>query len=199
MWEARDQQRQYVSSKVMCWVALDRAVELSTLLGEDADPDRWSAVRDEIRGTVLERGWNEHVGAFTGAFDSDRLDASVLFLPLVGFLPADDDRMRATIDAVEQHLVRDGLVYRWDGDTNGFVLCTYWLVECLALAGAVDRARTLFDQLNARANDLGLFAEQIDLDTGEQAGNFPQAFSHVGLINAAYRLTNLIDDRPKGT
>ena len=199
MWEARDEQRQYLTSKVMCWVALDRAVELTALLGDDADPDRWAAVRDEIRETVLDKGWNDEVSAFTGAFDSDQLDASVLLLPLVGFLAADDARMRSTIKAVEQRLVRNGLVYRWDGDTNGFVLCTYWLVECLALAGEVDRARELFDQLTARANDLGLFAEQIDPDTGEQTGNFPQAFSHVGLINAAYRLANLTDDRTPGT
>jgi GH15 family glucan-1,4-alpha-glucosidase len=199
MWEARDEQRQYLTSKVMCWVALDRAVELAPLLGDEADPAHWSSVRDEIRATVLERGWNADVGAFTGAFDSDRLDASVLLLPLVGFLSADDERMRATIEAVEQGLVRDGLVYRWHGDTNGFVLCSYWLVECLALAGEVDRAGQLFDQLTGRSTDLGLFAEQIDPDTGEQTGNFPQAFSHVGLINAAYRLDNLTDHQPKGT
>jgi GH15 family glucan-1,4-alpha-glucosidase len=191
MWEARDRHRHYLTSKVMCWVALDRAVELAPLLGEGADPERWGTVREEIHATVLDRGWNPDVGAFTGAFDSDRLDASVLLLPLVRFLPADDERMRATIAAVENGLLRDGLVYRWDGDTNGFVLCTYWLVECLALAGELDRAQELFDQVTARANDLGLFAEQIDPDAGEQTGNFPQAFSHVGLINAAYRLDQL--------
>jgi GH15 family glucan-1,4-alpha-glucosidase len=199
MWEARDEQRQYLTSKVMCWVALDRAIGLAPLLGDDADPDRWGSIRDEIRKTVLRKGWNDNIGAFTGAFDSDRLDASVLLLPLVGFIEADDDRMRATIEAVEQRLVREGLVYRWDGDTNGFVLCTYWLVECLALAGEVDRAQELFDQLTARANDLGLFGEQINPQTGEQTGNFPQAFSHVGLINAAYRLANLTDHEQKGT
>ncbi len=123
--------------------------------------------------------------------ESDRLDASVLLLPLVGFLPATDERMLATIHLIEQKLAREGLVYRWDGDTNGFVLCSYWLVECLALAGKVDRASSLFDQITSRANDLGLFAEQIDPDTGEHTGNFPQAFSHVGLINAAWRLARL--------
>jgi GH15 family glucan-1,4-alpha-glucosidase len=191
MWEARDDQRQYLTSKVMCWVALDRAVRLAPHLGEGSDAPRWGETRDDIRDTVLREGWNDIVGAFTGAFGSDRLDASVLLLPLVGFIPADDERMLSTIGAIERQLVRDGLVYRWDGDTNGFVLCTYWLVECLALAGEVDRASALFDQVTARANDLGLFSEQIDPNTGELLGNFPQAFSHVGLINAAWRLDGL--------
>lgn len=133
MWEARDRQRHYLSSKVMCWVALDRAVKLSGSIGDD-HLQRWAAERDQIRATVLEQGWNEDVGAFTGAFGSEQLDASVLVLPLVGFLPAHDERMAATIAAVERNLVRNGLVYRWEGDTNGFVLCTYWLVECLVLA-----------------------------------------------------------------
>jgi GH15 family glucan-1,4-alpha-glucosidase len=196
MWEARDEERQYLTSKVMCWVALDRALDLADLLGADDDQRaRWRAERDRIRETVLRDGWNDEVGAYTGGFGSDRLDASVLLLPLVGFLPADDERMAATIGAVEERLVRDGLVYRWDGDDNGFVLCTYWLVECLALTGQVERAEALFDQLTARANDLCLFAEQIDPATGEHTGNFPQAFSHVGLINAAWRLDTLEGDR----
>ncbi|MBW3573735.1 MAG: glycoside hydrolase family 15 protein [Actinobacteria bacterium] len=191
MWEARDDQRHYLTSKVMCWVALDRAARLAPHLGEGSDAHRWAETRDEIRDTVLREGWNDTVGAFTGALGSDQLDASVLLLPLVGFMPADDERMVSTIGAIERQLVRDGLVYRWEGDTNGFVLCTYWLVECLALAGRLGRAASLFDQVTARANDLGLFSEQIDSDTGELLGNFPQAFSHVGLINAAWRLDTL--------
>ncbi len=195
MWEARDRQRHYLSSKVMCWVALDRAVKLSGSIGGGEHVERWGAVRDEIRDAVLHRGWNEDVGAFTGAFGSDQLDASVLVLPLVGFLAADDERMAATIDAVERELVQNGLVYRWDGDTNGFVLCSFWLVECLLLAGKRDRAADLFAGLTSRASDLGLFAEQIDPDTGHHTGNFPQAFSHVGLINAAWRLDTGSTDR----
>lgn len=191
MWEARDRQRHYLTSKVMCWVALDRAVRLAALLGDAANAERWAAVRDEIHEAVLQRGWQPEVGAFTGAFGSDHLDASVLIMPLVGFLPADDARMRATIDVIERKLARRGLVYRWEGDTNGFVMCSYWLVECLALAGEVDRALALFDEISAYANDLGLLAEQVDPDAGEQTGNFPQAFSHVGLINAAWRLATI--------
>ncbi|MCI4065327.1 glycoside hydrolase family 15 protein [Micromonospora sp. R77] len=189
MWEARDAERHYLSSKVQCWTALDRAVRFGPRIGEPADVARWATARDEVRAAVLSRGWNERLGAYTGAFDSDELDASVLIMPLVGFLPADDPRMRATVDVVERELSRDGLLRRWDGDPAGFVICSFWLVGCLAEAGDLDRARRLFDQLAARVNDLGLYAEQIDQATGEQLGNFPQAFSHIGLINAAGRLT----------
>ncbi|MGN9892281.1 glycoside hydrolase family 15 protein [Micromonospora sp. L31] len=189
MWEARDAERHYVSSKVQCWTALDRAVRFGSRLGGPADVARWAAARDEVRAAVLTRGWNERLGAFTGAFDSDQLDASVLLMPLVGFLPADDPRMRSTMDVVERRLSRDGLLRRWDDDPAGFVICSFWLVGCLAMAGERDRAGRIFEQLAARVNDLGLYAEQIDQATGEHLGNFPQAFSHIGLINAAGHLT----------
>ena len=188
MWESRDKERHYVSSKVMCWVALDRATKLAPVLGEDADADRWAIARDEIRAAVLDRGWSERAGAFAGAFESDELDASVLLLPLVGFLPATDERMRATIDAVEEHLGSGALVRRWSADPSGFLICTYWLVECLALAGESDRAEKWFRLATGHANDVGLLSEEADPSTGELLGNFPQAFSHVGLINAAWRL-----------
>ncbi|MET8067110.1 glycoside hydrolase family 15 protein, partial [Micromonospora sp. NPDC005313] len=151
---------------------------------------RWAAARDEIRAAVLTHGWNEQAGAYTGAFGSADLDASVLVMPLVGFLPADDARMRATMDVLERRLSRDGLLRRWDGDPAGFVICSFWLAACLAEAGELDRARRLFERLAARTNDLGLYAEQIDQDTGEQVGNFPQAYSHIGLIIAAGRITD---------
>ncbi|WP_201749532.1 glycoside hydrolase family 15 protein [Micromonospora sicca] len=189
MWEARDAERHYVSSKVQCWTALDRAVRFGPRIGDAGDVARWAAARDEVREVVLTRGWNERLGAYTGAFDSDQLDASVLLMPLVGFLPADDPRMRSTIDVVERGLSRDGLLRRWNDDPAGFVICSFWLVGCLAQAGEVDGARRLFERLAARVNDLGIYAEQVDQTTGEQLGNFPQAFSHIGLINAAGRLT----------
>ncbi|MFF5171481.1 glycoside hydrolase family 15 protein [Micromonospora sp. NPDC000089] len=191
MWETRDAERHYLSSKVLCWTALDRAVALAPRLGERADPRRWAAIRDEIRATVLREGWNERIGAYTGAFGSAELDASALFLPVVGFLPATDPRMRSTIDVVERELGTDqGLVRRWGTDPAGFVLCSFWLVECLVLAGEPERARRLFDKVLGHANDVGLFAEQIDLATGAQLGNTPQALSHIGLINAAWRMTD---------
>ena len=188
MWEARDQRRHYVSSKVMCWVALDRAVDLAPHLGDRADPMRWVAARDEVRTAVLEQAWSAKVDAYAGAFGSDELDASVLLLPVVGFLPATDGRMRSTIEAVERELGKGGLVRRWPEDHSGFLICTYWLVECLALAGEHDRARGWFRRATEHANDLGLLSEEADPDNGELLGNFPQAFSHVGLINAAWRL-----------
>ncbi len=188
MWEARDRQRHYVSSKVLCWVALDRAIKLAPMLAAEGKVDSWATARDEVRAAVLDRAWSERSGAYAGAFASDELDASVLMLPLVGFLPASDPRMRATIDAVEQRLGSNGLVRRWADDPSGFLLATYWLVECLALAGESERAETWFATATSHANDLGLLAEVADLTTGELLGNYPQAFSHVGLINAAWRL-----------
>ncbi|WP_442930920.1 glycoside hydrolase family 15 protein [Micromonospora sp. NBC_00389] len=190
MWEIRGEQRHYTSSKVGCWVALDRAVRLAPRLGEGADPRRWAAARDEIHRTVLEQGWNERVEAFTGAFGSDELDASVLLMPLVNFLPATDGRMRATIEAIERELATDGVVRRSANEPAGFVWCSFWLVGCLVLAGDNQRATELFERTSTKANDLGIFAEQIDLVTGEHLGNTPQALSHIGQIIAAARLTD---------
>ncbi|MDQ3484262.1 MAG: glycoside hydrolase family 15 protein, partial [Actinomycetota bacterium] len=189
MWEARDQQRHYVSSKVLCWVALDRAIALADRLGDAADPAGWGSARDAVRAAVLERAWSPGAGAYAGAFASDDLDASVLLLPLVGFLPADDLRMRATIDAIERELGTGGLVRRWPDDESGFLICTFWLSECLALAGEPERAEVWFAGALGYANDLGLLSEEGVPGGGELLGNFPQAFSHVGLINAAWRIT----------
>ncbi|MFF0232069.1 glycoside hydrolase family 15 protein [Micromonospora sp. NPDC005254] len=191
MWGERGIERHHVSSKVQCWSALDRAVRFGERLGQPQDVARWAAARDEVRAEVLQRGWSDRLGAYTGSFESDDLDASVLVMPLVGFLPADDERMRSTVRAVEAQLSHDGLLRRWNGDPAGFLICSFWLVCCLALAGERDRAHELFDALAGRVNDLGLFAEQVDPSTGEQLGNFPQAFSHIGLINAAGVLSDV--------
>lgn len=190
MWETRDEERHYLSSKVICWLTMDRAVGLADRLGDRADPRRWAGVRDEIRDTVLREGWNDRIGAFTGAFGSAEMDASALILPVAHFLPANDPRMRSTMALVERELgTGDGLVRRWSTDPGGFLMCSFWLVECLAMAGETQRAEALFERVVGYANDVGLFSEQIDLRTGEQLGNTPQALSHVGLINAAWRLT----------
>jgi len=191
MWEARDAARHYTSSKVMCWVALDRAVKLAPRIG--ATPDsvaRWRAARDQVHAAVLEQAWSESLGAYAGAFGSDDLDASVLILPLVGFLPAGDARMAATIDAIDTQLAAGGLVRRWSAEPNGFLICTYWLVECLALRGQLEPAADVFRRASAFANDLGLLSEQADQTNRELLGNIPQAFSHVGQINAAWRLAH---------
>ncbi|CCH16312.1 glycoside hydrolase family 15 protein [Micromonospora lupini] len=190
MWETREEERHYLSSKVSCWLAMDRAVGLADRLGDRADPRRWAGVRDEIRAAVLREGWNDRIGAFTGAFGSPELDASVLALPVAHFLPATDPRMRSTIAVVERELGTDnGLVRRWATDPAGFLLCSFWLVECLVMAGEPRRAEELFERVVGNANDVGLFSEQIDLTSGAQLGNTPQALSHIGLINAAWRLT----------
>ncbi|MDQ3103682.1 MAG: glycoside hydrolase family 15 protein, partial [Actinomycetota bacterium] len=153
-----------------------------------ADPARGTTVRDEVRAAVLSRAWSDSAGAYTGAFDSDELDASVLMLPLIDFLPATDERMWATIEAIERELGTESLVRRWSSDPSGFLICTFWLVECLALGGRADRATAWFHRATGHANDLGLMSEEADPVSGELLGNVPQAFSHVGLINAAWRL-----------
>jgi alpha,alpha-trehalase len=200
MWEMRGDPQHHLSSKVLCWTALDRAVKLAPKLGMHGEKvDEWAAERDRIRETVLERGWSEKRQAYAQAFDSDELDAAALLMPLVGFLPATDERMRSTIDAIARDLTEDGLVLRYrnqsglnadglEGEEGTFVICSFWLVSCLARAGEVDRAETLFDQLAAYANDLGLLAEEIDTANDELLGNFPQAFSHIGLITAAWEI-----------
>jgi alpha,alpha-trehalase len=199
MWEMRGEPRHHVSSKVLCWTALDRAVRLAPQLGEQAKMEEWSAARDEIRAAVLERGWSEKRGAFAQSFGSDELDAAQLLMPIVGFLPATDERMRSTIEAIATDLTDDGLVLRYrtdegegadglSGEEGTFVICSFWLVSCLAKAGEVERAEKLFDGLVGYANDLGLLAEEIDTRNDELLGNFPQAFSHIGLITAAYEI-----------
>ena len=173
----------------MCWVALDRAVSLAPRLGAEDRVATWVAARDEVRAVVHDEGWNPDVRAFTGALGSDELDASVLLMPLVGIISGDDERMRATVERIEERLATDRGVQRWADEGSGFVLCGFWLAECLALLGERERAESRFAATGACANDLGLMAEEVALDTGEPLGNFPQALSHVGLINAAWRLT----------
>jgi len=196
MWEMRGEPQHHLSSKVLCWVALDRAVKLAPMLGEYADVPGWEGERAEIRAAVLERGWSEKRQAYAQAFDSDELDAAVLLMPLLGFLPADDERMRSTIERIASELTEDGLVLRYKaqeginadglrGEEGTFVISSFWLVSALARAGEIDRARELFNRLVGYANDVGLLAEEVDAKTGELLGNFPQAFSHIGLINAA--------------
>ncbi|HEX8856775.1 MAG TPA: glycoside hydrolase family 15 protein [Thermoleophilaceae bacterium] len=199
IWEMRGEPRHHLSSKVMCWVALDRAVKLAPSLGNYAKEDEWSAARDEIRAAIEERGWSEAAQAYAQSFDSDELDGAALLMPIMGFLPATDERMRSTIEAIARELTQDGMVLRYrneeglnadglSGEEGTFVICTWWLVSCLAQAGEVERAEELFEQLAGFANDLGLIGEEVDAQSGEQLGNFPQAYSHIGLINAAYEI-----------
>jgi len=198
IWEMRGAPRDFLYSKLMCWVALDRAIMLADVLHANDRVDGWKDAREEIAQAIHARGWNERIGAFTQSFDSDELDASNLVMPIVGFLAADDPRMKATIDAIADRLTDDhGLVYRYlsdDGleDEEGtFLLCTFWLAHTLALAGDEDRARETFERAIAFANDVGLLAEEVEHRTGELLGNFPQAFSHIGLVNAAWAISQM--------
>lgn len=196
IWETRGPAKHFLSSKLMCWVALDRAIDLAEDLRAHDRVPRWERERGRVRGAILEEGWSDTAKAFTQAFGADDLDASALMIPIVGFLPADDPRVRSTIDAIAEHLTDEaGLVHRYraeDGLPGGeasFGVCTFWLVHALALAGDIEAARGRFEQLAGLANDVGLLSEEIDGATGELLGNFPQAFTHIGLVNAAQAIT----------
>jgi alpha,alpha-trehalase len=196
IWEIRGEPRDFVYSKLMCWVALDRAIALAPQLGAEDRAQGWAAARAEIRAAILDRGWSEKAGAFAQAFGGDDLDASNLMLAITGFLPGDDPRMKATIDATAARLTdKRGLVYRYlahdglAGEEGTFLLCTFWLAQAQALAGEVDQATATFERAVTAINDVGLLAEEVDAGSGEMIGNFPQAFSHIGLVNAAWAIT----------
>ena len=196
IWEVRGEPRDFLYSKLMCWVALDRAVGLADRLDASDRVEAWKQTRDQIRKAILTRGWNDRANAFTQSFGSEELDASSLMLPLVGLLPANDPRVLATINATEERLTDGrGLVYRYrsqdglEGEEGTFLLCTFWLAQALARAGQPARARTVFERASAFVNDVGLLAEEVDPVSGELLGNFPQAFSHIGLVNAAWAIS----------
>jgi GH15 family glucan-1,4-alpha-glucosidase len=198
IWEVRGEPQHFLYSKVMCWVALDRAIAIAEHLHAEDRVEKWKAARDEIAEAVLTQGWSDEAGAFTQYLGSTALDASNLMLPIVGFLPASDPRMLATIDAIADQLTDErGLVYRYrtEGGVDGlageegtFLLCTFWLAQALAMSGQVDRARAVFERGAAFVSDLGLLAEEVDPDSGELLGNYPQAFSHIGLVNASWAI-----------
>jgi len=198
IWEIRGGRRHFVHSKAMAWVAFDRAVRSVEDYGFEGPVDRWRAVRDEIHADVCERGFDDDLGSFTQSYGSPELDASLLLLPLVGFLPASDPRIRGTIEAVERELLQDGFVLRYktreegvDGLPPGegvFLPCSFWLVDCYELLGRHDEAHELFGRLADLANDVGLLAEEYDPRAGRLLGNFPQAFTHLALVNTAFNL-----------
>ncbi len=191
IWERRGPSRHFLHSKLMCWVALDRAIAMAPALQADERLPHWQHERDQIRQAIEQRGWNPGLGAFTQAFDRDDLDASSLMLPIVGFLPPHDPRVQSTVLVIATHLTdHNGLVRRYLTDElqeeeGAFLLCTFWLAQALALTGHTTRARHAFQAALEHTNDLGLLAEETDTTTAEALGNFPQAFSHIGLINAA--------------
>jgi len=192
-WEVRSERRHYVYTKVFCWVALDRTLRIAERRGESGEQcDRWRRERDELRRTIIERGFDAHVGAFTYVFDEPTLDAGALVVPLVNFLPPNDPRVRSTMRKIREQLSVDGLAYRnFTPELKGegaFTLCSYWLAENLILAGRLDEARVLFEGLASHASDLGLLSEEIDAPTGQLLGNYPQGYSHLALIRTAVRL-----------
>src|SRR5438093_5986256 len=204
IWEARGPQRHYTYSKVMAWVVFDRAVRIADRYGLEAPVDRWKQIRDEIHREVCERGYDRERGTFTQYYGSKELDASVLNIPLVGFLPPTDDRVTGTLDAVSRELGRDGFVSRYStadtddglaGDEGQFLACSFWLASALALNGRVDEARGLFERLVGLSNALGLLAEEYDVKRQRLVGNFPQAFSHLTLIGAASAISAAVRER----
>jgi GH15 family glucan-1,4-alpha-glucosidase len=195
--------RHFVHSKVLAWVAFDRAVKSVEKFGFSGPVARWRKVRDEIHEDVCRQGFNSEKNSFTQAYDVSGVDASLLLIPAVGFLPANDPRVLGTIAAVERELLQDGFVKRYatkradnpdglPGHEGAFLACSFWLVDAYALSGQMQKARTLFERLLALQNDVGLLAEEYDPENRRFVGNFPQSFSHVALINSA---RNLCEER----
>ena len=192
IWEARGAPQHYVSSKLMCWVALDRASKLGEIAGESDQASTWRATADEIREDILAHGVRDSV--LRQHYDTDALDASTLLAALFGFLPGDDETLRKSVDAIADQLTEDGFVLRYrtdetddglSGKEGSFLICSFWLVSALAIVGEQQAARDLMERLLSVASPLGLYAEEFDTSTGRHLGNFPQAFSHLALIEAA--------------
>jgi GH15 family glucan-1,4-alpha-glucosidase len=197
LWEVRGPRRHFTHSKVMAWVALDRVVRGIEKFGRAGPLERWREVRDEIHADVCRNGFDAERNTFVQSYGADELDASLLLIPLVHFLPATDPRVRGTITAIRSELINDGLVMRYKTDKTDdglppgegvFLPCTFWLVDNLALIGEIDEATRIFERLLSLRNDVGLLAEEWDVDAGRQVGNYPQALTHVGLVNSAYNL-----------
>jgi GH15 family glucan-1,4-alpha-glucosidase len=199
IWEVRGPQRHFTHSKVMAWVAADRAVKAVDRFGLAGDRERWAALRDEVHAEVCEKGYDAERGTFTQFYGSHGLDASLLLVPQVGFLPATDERVRGTVAAIERELCEDGFVHRYAQDESSvdglppgegaFLACTFWLADAYALMGRHDEAVRTFERLLDLRNDVGLLAEEYDPRVRRQVGNFPQAFSHVPLVNTARNLS----------
>lgn len=200
IWEVRGGPQHFTYSKAMAWVALDRAVKSIEEFGLKGPLDRWKALRAKIHDDVCEKGYNKNKGTFVQAYGSDQLDASLLLLPLIGFLPAEDERIRKTVAAIEHKLVVDGFVLRYDSERTkdglppgegAFLACSFWLVDNLVLQGRHAEAQKLFERLLGLRNDVGLLAEEYDPHARRMLGNFPQAFSHLSLVDTAYNLTRV--------
>jgi len=204
IWEVRGGRQQFVHSKLMSWVAFDRALRLARGSALPCDTMRWESTRDEIYESIMQHGYSQERAAFVQHYGSSSLDASNLLMPLVGFISSRDPRMLSTLSETQRELVSDSLVYRYDpelaaadgldGQEGTFSMCSFWYVECLARSGRLDEARLTLEKMFTYANHLGLYAEQIG-PSGEALGNFPQAFTHLALISAASNLDRQLDER----
>jgi GH15 family glucan-1,4-alpha-glucosidase len=194
IWEVRSEPKHFTHSKLMCWVALDRSLRMAKYGGFDAPVAKWRKVRDEIAQTILTRGYSEKVRSFVQDFDSEYLDATALLIPLMEFLPVNDPRVQNTVAAINKHLSHNGLIYRYNGEDGlpggegTFLLCTFWMVDVLAISGRIAEAEELYGKIISYMSPLGLFAEEYDVVNRLHLGNYPQGFSHIGLINSALYL-----------
>jgi GH15 family glucan-1,4-alpha-glucosidase len=191
IWEIRTEQRHFTFSKLLCWVAVDRAVKVAGLIKRNEYKIKWSRLRDTIQKDILQNAWSEKVQSFTQTYGTDDLDASTLLMETFGFIDAADPRFVSTVKATQKELSRDGLMYRYKNrddfgvPSSSFTICTFWMIQALFKIGDREEARTLFDQLLSYSNHLGLFSEDIDFETKRLLGNFPQAYSHLALIETA--------------
>jgi GH15 family glucan-1,4-alpha-glucosidase len=197
IWEVRGERQHFTYSKVSAWTAIDRAVRFAEATGHPAPLDRWRAVRDEIHAEVCDRGFDVEKNTFVQYYGAKGLDASLLLIPIFGFLPADDPRVLGTIDAIQREICTGPFVWRYStdvgvdglaGSEGAFLICSFWLVSALAMAGRVDDAKRNFDKLRALQNDVGLFSEEYDPKSQRVLGNFPQAFSHIGMMHSLFKI-----------
>lgn len=207
LWEMRGPQQAFTHSRVMVWVAMDRGVRAIREHGFDGSAQKWEQVRDTVRDEVLSKGFNAEINSFTQHYNTTEVDASLLVMPITGFIEADDPRFVGTVERIESELMREGLVLRYrtssgadglDGDEHPFLICNFWLVRAYAAMGRLDDATELFERLLSLRNDVGLLAEEYDVERGRQMGNFPQAFSHLGLVQAAIALNNAREGASSG-
>ena len=200
IWEFRTEDRHFTFSKVLCWVAVNRALKIAKIFNKQHKQERWIKLEQEIKADILEHAWNENKQAFTQSYGSDALDASVLLMESYGFIEANDPKYISTVKGIEQELCNDGLMYRYRNaddfglPSSSFTICTFWLINALFKIGEEDKAQELFDQLLSYSNHLGLFSEDIDFKTKRLLGNFPQAYSHLALIECAVNFSGKQSD-----
>ena len=205
IWEVRGGSRHFIYSKLMCWVAIDRSIKIAREHGFNHCVESWERAREKIKSAIIKKGFNKQLNSFTQSFGSKTLDASTLLIPLMGFLPAKDSKVQGTINAILKKLSFKGVfVRRYEakdglrGKEGAFILCSFWLIKALVLSGRTKEAGNIFKKLLKYISPVGLFAEEIDIDTNKQLGNFPQAFSHIGPINSALYLSIAHGGRHKG-